>query len=53
MASQVRMVLDTSGSWDHPANRKAVCRVYLRDLQREMGLSDDGLQHVARVCGPR
>ena len=50
---QVRMVLDTSGSWDHPANRKAVCRVYLRDLQREMGLTDDGLQHVARVCGPR
>ena len=50
---QVRMVLDTSGSWDHPANRKAVCRVYLRDLQREMGLTDAALQHVARVCGPR
>ena len=47
------MVMDTSGSWDHPANRKAVCRVYLRDLQREMGLSDDALQHVALVCGPR
>jgi hypothetical protein len=50
---QITMVLDTSGSWDHPANRKAVCRVNLRDLQREMGLSDDALQHVARVCGPR
>ena len=51
---ELRTVLDTSGSPDaHPGNRKAVCRVYLRELQEETGLSNDALQHVARVAGPR
>ena len=51
---ELRTVLDTSSSLEsHPANRKAVCRVYLRELQQETGLSDDALQHVALVAGPR
>ena len=37
----------------HPLNKKAKCRVYLRDLQQEVGLSDAALQHIALICGPR
>jgi hypothetical protein len=37
----------------HPLNKKAKCRVYLRDLQREFNLSDGALQHIALICGPR
>ena len=37
----------------HPLNKKAKCRVYLRDLQQEFGLSDAALQHIALICGPR
>lgn len=51
---QLRTVFDTSSSPEaHPANRKAICRVFLRELQQETGLSDDGLQHVALIAGPR
>ncbi|KAK9828627.1 hypothetical protein WJX72_001179 [[Myrmecia] bisecta] len=35
---------------DHPANKKVQCRVYLRDLQRETGLTDDALEYIARIC---
>ena len=34
-------------------NRKAKCNVYLRDLQEQAGLTDEALQLIARVCGPR
>ena len=34
-------------------NRKAKCNVYLRDLQEQTGLTDEALQLIARVCGPR
>lgn len=37
----------------HPLNKKAKCKVYLRDLQREFGLSDAALQYIALICGPR
>lgn len=48
-----RLVLAAGVSESHPANWKVRCRVYLRDLQRERGLSEAALQHVARVAGPR
>lgn len=38
---------------EHPVNRKAKCNVYLRDLQEQAGLTDEALQLIARVCGPR
>lgn len=38
---------------EHPVNRKAKCTVYLRDLQQQTGLTDEALQLIARVCGPR
>ena len=34
-------------------NRKAKCNVYLRALQEQTGLTDEALQLIARVCGPR
>jgi hypothetical protein len=37
----------------HPKNRKVKCRVHLRDLQSETGLTDAALHHIALVCGPR
>lgn len=37
----------------HPLNRKVTCSFYLRDLQEQTGLSDDALQHIARILGPR
>lgn len=33
--------------------RQVVCTVYLRELQEQRGLTDDALQHIARVAGPR
>lgn len=48
----VRMRLDTSGV-SNPVNRKVVCKVYLRELQEQRGLTDAALQHIARVAGPR
>lgn len=38
---------------EHPANKKAKCRVFLRALGRKHGLSDAGLQRIAEICGPR
>ncbi len=38
---------------EHPVNRKAKCNVYLRDLQEQTGLTDEALQLIARICGPR
>lgn len=37
----------------HPLNKKVKCRLYLRDLQTEFGLSDAALQHIALISGPR
>lgn len=37
----------------HPSNKNVKAWVYLRDLQREHGLTDAALQHIAAVCGPR
>ena len=38
---------------EHPLNKKVRLMVYLRDLQEEAGLTDEALQHIALVCGPR
>ena len=38
---------------EHPLNKKVRLQVYLRDLQEEAGLTEDALQHIAVVCGPR
>ena len=38
---------------EHPLNKKVRLQVYLRDLQEEAGLTEDALQHIALVCGPR
>jgi hypothetical protein len=37
----------------HPANKKVRCRVALRALQRQAGLTDEAARHVAVVAGPR
>ena len=37
----------------HPKNRKVKCYVRLRALQDETGLTDEALQHIALICGPR
>lgn len=41
------------GLASHPKNKKVKLRVYLRDLQAETGMSDEALQHIARVCEKR
>lgn len=38
---------------EHPKNKKAKCKVHLRNLQRETGLSDDALVYIAEIAGPR
>jgi hypothetical protein len=38
---------------EHPANKKAKCSVFLRALGRRHGLSDQGLERIAEICGPR
>ena len=38
---------------EHPLNKKVRLQVYLRDLQEEAGLTEEALQHIALVCGPR
>ena len=38
---------------DHPANKKAKCRVHIRALQRETGLSDLALQYIAEIAEHR
>ncbi len=37
----------------HPINRKAKMWVYLRELQEQEGLSEEAVQHIARVAGCR
>ena len=36
-----------------PLNRKVTMRVNTKDLQRETGLSEEALQYVKDICGPR
>lgn len=50
---ELRMVLAAGNRSDHPANRRAKCSLYLRDLQEQMGLTDAAVHHIARVSGPR
>lgn len=50
---EVQLVMAVGTTKDHPANKKATCQVYLRELQEQEGLSDAALQHVARIAGPR
>ncbi|KAL4859408.1 hypothetical protein ACK3TF_000515 [Chlorella vulgaris] len=50
---RVRHVLSVGVTEGHPANRRVQAWVYLRDLQREHGLTDAALQHIALVCGQR
>lgn len=47
------LVLATGVNASHPSNWKARCRVYLRDLQREAGLSEEAARHIARIAGAR
>ena len=37
----------------HPADRKAICRVYLASLQRVRGLSTEAAKYLALLAGPR
>jgi hypothetical protein len=49
-----RLVLSPAVAGEaHPVNRKAAARVHLRALQRQTGLSDAALAHIAEVAGPR
>ncbi|KDD73020.1 hypothetical protein H632_c2620p0, partial [Helicosporidium sp. ATCC 50920] len=50
---ETRFTFVTGHAEEHPADWVAKCRVHLRDLQREARLSDEGLEHIARVAGPR
>lgn len=50
---ELQLVMVVGVNESHPANAKAKCRLYLRDLQRQCGLTDAALQHIAAVCGPR
>ena len=38
---------------EHPANRKARCRIHIRDLQRQTGLSDNALRYIAELSDKR
>jgi len=37
----------------HPVNSKVVCEFHLRSLQEHYGLSDEGVDYVARICDMR
>lgn len=50
---EVHMVHEAAGENDHPLNRKVTMRVNAKDLQRETGLSEEALQYVKDICGPR
>ena len=50
---EVHMVHEAAGDNDHPLNRKVTMRVNAKDLQRETGLSEEALQYVKDICGPR
>ena len=51
--ASIQVLSHGSFAGQHPVNRKAKCTVYLRDLQQQAGLTDEALQLIARVCGPR
>lgn len=51
---EVRLVLSAAAAGEpHPANKKAKCRVHLRALQRQTGLSDAALERIAEISGSR
>lgn len=50
---ETQLVMAVGVNEAHPANSKVRLRVFLKDLQREAGLSEAALQYVARICGPR
>jgi hypothetical protein len=50
----VKLVLVAGAAGEaHPMNKKAKCKVHLRALQRQTGLSDAALEHIAEIAGPR
>jgi hypothetical protein len=50
----VKLVLVAGAAGEaHPLNKKAKCKVHLRALQRQTGLSDAALEHIAEIAGPR
>jgi hypothetical protein len=50
----VKLVLVAGAAGEeHPMNKKAKCKVHLRALQRQTGLSDAALEHIAVIAGPR
>lgn len=50
---QICHVLSVGTNESHPANKRVKAWVYLRDLQQNEGLTDEALQYIARICGPR
>jgi len=50
---EVHMVHEAAGENDHPLNRKVSMRVRVKELQRETGLSDEAVEYVKEICGPR
>ena len=50
---EVVMVHEAGGQNDHPLNRKVVMNVKAADLQKETGVSDEALQYIIEICGPR
>jgi hypothetical protein len=51
---EVRLVLSAAAAGEeHPANKKAKCRVHLRALQRQSELSDAAIRRIAEIAGPR
>jgi Mitochondrial ribosomal subunit protein len=50
----VKLILVAGAAGEaHPMNKKAKCKVHLRALQRQFGLSDAALEHIAEIAGPR
>ena len=50
----VKLILSAGAAGEtHPLNKKAKCKVHLRALQRQTGLSDAALVHIAEIAGPR
>ena len=51
--SALQMITTGPRHLTHPINRKAKMWVYLRELQEQEGLSEEAVQHIARVAGCR
>jgi len=50
----VKLILVAAAAGEaHPLNKKAKCKVHLRALQRQTGLSDAALERIAVIAGPR